>query len=71
MAEPSEIVIVVEQHAPAVVDIQVQQIPPLIQVEVPGQQGPKGDKGDIGYQIFVSPTPPENPSEGTLWLDIS
>lgn len=60
MAEPSEIVIVVEQTTPT-----------QVTVEVPGLTGPKGQKGDIGYQIHVSPTPPENPTEGTLWLDIS
>lgn len=34
-----------------------------------GPQGPKGDPGDTG--IIVSPTPPDNPHIGQLWLDTS
>lgn len=38
----------------------------VIEVEIPGIQGPKGEPG-----ITVSETAPTNPSENDLWVDIS
>lgn len=45
--------------------------PKVVEIQVPGLQGPQGPTGPQGTAFFVSATPPPDPMEGDLWLDIS
>lgn len=45
--------------------------PQVLEVQVPGLQGPPGPVGPQGTAFAVSATAPDDPEEGMLWLDIS
>lgn len=60
-----------EVHSIEVLELQRIQV---VDVLVPGIQGPKGDQGEPGpvtYQITVSATPPPDPEVNQIWIDIS
>lgn len=53
-------------------DLIIAEVPQAIEtatVVIEGPPGAKGDKGDPG--IIVSATPPADPQENDLWVDIS
>jgi hypothetical protein len=64
--DSAEIDITAPAGAVATITVPDPAVPTVIEVEVPGIQGAKGDQN-----VYPQTTPPDNPEVGWVWIDIS